>query len=168
MLGNTPDKLNYPRGIYVDANGVLYIVDRSNHRIQRWVPGNIHSPISLPFMLTLAFIVGAAVGTTIAGESTVAGAWSYQLNSPTTVMFDPYGSMYVMDAGNSRIQKWLPGMTYGMTVIAATMNSPFGMSFDLSGNIVIADTSNQRVVSYNTFCGTFSVVGNPISFVSSF
>ena len=94
----------------------------------------------------------------MAGETGVAGSWSYQLNSPTALMFDQYGFMYVLDAGNSRIQKWLPGMTYGTTVVAATMSTPWGISFDLLGNIVVADTSNQRVISYTTFCGKFHVL----------
>lgn len=93
------------------------------------------------------------MGTTIAGESTIAGSWSYQLNSPTSIMFDQYGFMYVLDSGNSRIQRWRPGMTYGVTVVAASMSSPTALSFDPSSNIIVADTSNQRIVSFNAFCG---------------
>lgn len=73
-------------------------------------------------------------------------------------MFDQYGFMYILDAGNSRIQQWLPGNNYGVTVIAATMSTPLGMTFDLSNNIVIADTSYQRIMSYNTFCGKYFVL----------
>lgn len=67
-------------------------------------------------------------------------------------MFDQYGYMYILDGGNSRIQKWFPGMTYGITVVSSSMSTPFGMTFDLSGNIIVADTSNQRIISFNTFC----------------
>lgn len=75
-------------------------------------------------------------------------------------MFDQYGYMYLLDAGNSRIQKWLPGMTYGVTVVASAMSTPLGMTFDLSNNIIVADTSYHRIISFNTFCRKF------LSFVS--
>lgn len=41
--GNTPDKLNGPWGIYVDSSNRIYIVDRVNHRVQRWTTGLSHS-----------------------------------------------------------------------------------------------------------------------------
>lgn len=109
------------------------MVDRGNHRVQRWAPG-------------------AAVGSTVAGESAVAGSWSYQLNSPTAISFDIHGFMYILDAGNNRIQRWLPGMTFGVTVVAATMGTPFGMTFDSSGSIVIADTSLHRIGQFALSC----------------
>ncbi len=34
--GSTPDKLNSPWGVYVDVNGTVYVVDRGNHRVQKW------------------------------------------------------------------------------------------------------------------------------------
>lgn len=41
--GTTPEKLNGPWGIYVSNNGTLYVVDRLNHRVQRWYPGKYFS-----------------------------------------------------------------------------------------------------------------------------
>ncbi len=37
--GSTPDKLSGPWGIYVSATSSVYIVDRNNHRVQRWDNG---------------------------------------------------------------------------------------------------------------------------------
>ncbi len=74
------------------------------------------------------------------------------LSSPTAIIFDPYGFMYVLDTGNSRVQKWYPGASYGTTVISATMSSPSGMKVDLLGNLVIADTSYQRILSFGLTC----------------
>lgn len=67
-------------------------------------------------------------------------------------MFDQYGYMYILDGGNSRIQKWLPGMTFGVTIISATMSTPLGMQFDFSNNLIMADTSNQRIISFSIIC----------------
>ncbi len=37
--GSTPDKLSGPWGIYVTTTSSVYIVDRNNHRVQRWDNG---------------------------------------------------------------------------------------------------------------------------------
>lgn len=34
--GATADKLNAPWGVYVDSNNAVYVVDRNNHRVQKW------------------------------------------------------------------------------------------------------------------------------------
>ncbi len=37
--GSTAAQLYYPWGIYVDSSQGIYIVDRSNHRVQYWPYG---------------------------------------------------------------------------------------------------------------------------------
>ena len=39
--GSTADKINAPWGIYVDSNNAMFIVDRGNHRVQRWASGTL-------------------------------------------------------------------------------------------------------------------------------
>ena len=72
----------------------------------------------------------------------------YQFTNPTGIAFDPYGFMYVLDTGNSRVQKWFPGAAYGTTVIATSMSTPYGIQFDNQGNLVITDTLNYRIISF--------------------
>lgn len=98
------------------------------------------------------FIKGALTGTTVAGSSANSGPYAYQFSSPTAITFDSYGYMYVLDTGNNRVQRWLPGATYGFTVAAASMSTPYGMRFGPLGNIVIADTFNHRIISYTLTC----------------
>lgn len=100
-------------------------------------------------------IIGATSGNTIAGESGVSGSWSYQFNLPTAMIFDQLQNMYVMDSGNNRIQKWTPGATYGITVVAATMSSPRGMKFSTTGSLVVADMSYHRIISFALMCRKF-------------
>lgn len=96
---------------------------------------------------------GAAVGITVAGDSAgSAGPFSYQLNSPTAILFDNFGFMFILDSGNSRIQKWFPGATFGTTVLAATMSAPSGMRLDLFGNLAVADTNYHRVQVFPVWC----------------
>ena len=92
----------------------------------------------------------------MAGESGISGQWSYQFNSPTSISFDSYGQMYILDTGNNRIQKWTLGMTYGITVVSTTLSNPLGMHWDFSNNFYLADTSNHRIVSFNLLCRKFS------------
>jgi len=96
--------------------------------------------------------VGSLSGTTVAGVTGTSGSYSYLFTSPTAITFDPYGYMYVLDAGNARVQRWLPGGSYGITVAASAMNSPNGMQIDRLGNIAIADTSYHRIISFGITC----------------
>lgn len=91
-------------------------------------------------------------GVTVAGSTSNAGPWAYQFSSPTSITFDQYGYMYVLDYNNDRIQKWLPGASFGVTVAATTMYNPFGMRFDRLSNIVVADTANHRILSFALIC----------------
>lgn len=91
-------------------------------------------------------------GTTVAGSSANSGPYAYQFSSPTAITFDPFGYMYILDTGNLRVQRWLPGAAYGITVISTSLNSPYGMKVGPSGNIVLADSGNHRVISFGLTC----------------
>lgn len=92
---------------------------------------------------------------TVAGESSVAGPFSYQLNGPTSITFDQYTNLYVLDANNNRIQRWSPGATYGITVVSASMNTPYGLKLDSYGNLYIAEYNNHRIAAFKMYCRKF-------------
>ncbi len=100
-------------------------------------------------------VVGSSVGITVAGSTSNPGVWSYQFNNPSAITFDQYGYMYVLDYSNSRVQKWYPGASYGVTVAASAMYNPYGLKFDRQSNIVIADTYYHRVISFALICCKF-------------
>ena len=89
---------------------------------------------------------------TVAGSNNDPGPWSYQFSSPTAITFDQLGYMYILDAGNSRVQRWIPGAPYGFTMIQTTMSSPRGMIIDRLGHLIIADTSYHRLISFGLTC----------------
>ncbi len=85
--GASSAQLNAPIQIIVDTNDYMYICERSNERITRWPPNSNYGEC-----------IAACTGTV--------GIASTQLNLPRSLAFDGYGSLYVNDNGNNRIQKF--------------------------------------------------------------
>ena len=73
-----------PTDVLLDADGYLFIVDSSNHRIIGSGPNGFRC---------------------LVGCSGPGGA-SNQLNNPTSFSFDSYGNIFVVDRDNSRIQRF--------------------------------------------------------------
>ena len=72
----------------IDPMGNLYVADRNNHRIQFFLNGQLN-------------------GTTIAGITSTSGNNSTTLSQPRSVKLDSQLNLYVADASNHRIQKFL-------------------------------------------------------------
>ena len=64
--------------------------------------------------------------------------------------------MYILDTGNSRIQRWVPGASYGTTVVSASMSNPYGLTMDRLNNLVVADCYQHRIVSFGVSCRKLS------------
>ena len=94
--------LNYPTGLYVDASGNVYVADQNNNRIQMFPAGSDSS----------------TVGVTVAGGLT-GGNGINQLSYPTSIYIHG-GDLYITDAGNARVQKWVPGAPYTSYVPSAS------------------------------------------------
>ena len=98
----------------------------------------------------------SASATTIAGSSSgVYGQGASQLFYPGWATFDATGNLYIADASNSRVQKWSPGATSGVTVAGASsgvsgsdashLNTPYSVYVDGSNNVYVADYNNNRI-----------------------
>ena len=94
--GNASNQLNDPADVTLDYENNLYIADRKNNRIQK-------------------YLLGSRNGTTVAGNSLYSSS-QYQLLNPARVILDPDRNLYVSDASNHRIQFCLPGATTATTV----------------------------------------------------
>lgn len=132
--GSASNMLAQPRAIFVDTNFDLYVADFANHRIQCFVPGQLNGvsragtgaagTITLQYPSGVVLdadgylfivdtnnhrIVGAGPNgfRCIVGCSGSAGSKEYQLNSPWTLAFDDNGNLFVADAYNDRIQKFM-------------------------------------------------------------
>ena len=134
VLGSSSTELYNPNGIYVDASFNLYVADCYNNRIQFFknsesnattvVSTGVSGTISLvlPTAITLDgngyyFIVDLGnhriVGSgpigfrCVAGCSGKNGSSSFQLSNPRSLAFDIAGNLFVADADNNRIQKFV-------------------------------------------------------------
>jgi len=94
--GSADNQLNLPYDIFLDYANNLYIADRDNNRIQK-------------------YLSGSSIGQRVAGNVT-AGSSSDKLNSPVRVLIDSNEDLYITDRANCRIQFWRKGASSGTTI----------------------------------------------------
>lgn len=139
QLGSEPGQLNAPKGLAVDAQGNLHVVDSLNHRVQvfsaegellgSWGkqgsgPGEFQEPW------------GIAVGTD--GRVYVADTWNHRIQ-----VFDAQGRFVAQwgvfgDSGG--LASGFPGVFFG----------PRDIAIDAQGNLYVADTGNKRIQKFDS------------------
>ncbi|HEY1527898.1 MAG TPA: NHL repeat-containing protein [Candidatus Angelobacter sp.] len=155
----TSASLNEPLGIALDGTGNLYISDFGDFRIRK--------------------VNAAGIITTVAGNGTSGfsgdggAATSAQLTSPTGLVTDSAGNVYLGDG--SRVRKidtsgiistiagnGIPGFTGdGGPAINAELGSVDGLALDKSGSLYINDGNNRiRKVDTHGIISTFAGTGN--------
>ena len=135
LPGNTSLSLWNNAGIRIVDNNTLYIADFYNHRVVVIQPGSTNA----------IAIIGSY------------GNASHQLNRPTDV-FVTSTSVYILDAGNYRVQMWPKNGNNGTTVAgtggfgsSASLTSfgySYGIYLDKYGYLYVCDQSNSRVLRY--------------------
>ena len=168
-------ELNSPQGIAVDTGAggpYVYIADTGNNRV-------------LAFRYATQLIPGAKADLILGqqdGFSTIAGGpgtgFSTGLSSPTGMVVDANGNLYVADSGNNRIVRYpspfaqqagyqYPDMVIGQPNLSTGTANPngikqnslmlnngsylgrSGLAIDSAGNLWAADIGNNRVLRYN-------------------
>ena len=149
--------LNFPRGIFVDPSGNLFIADTNNFRIRE-----VFGPNPPPGQTAGNIVTVAGNGTSgLSGDG--GPAINAQLSDARGVFVDQFGNLFVSDSSNDRIREVFganppPGQTVGNIVTvagggtggdggpatSAGLSSPRGNVFvDSNRNIFIPDTNNQ-------------------------
>ncbi|MFJ8470944.1 RICIN domain-containing protein [Kitasatospora sp. NPDC094011] len=138
-------QLNYPRGVFVDGTGTLYIADTDNHRIRKVAADGTISTVA---------------GTGTAGFSGDGGpAAKAQLDGPFWVVADGAGVLHIADYNNHRVRRVAADGTIGTVAGTGTagfggddgpagkaqLNRPHGLALDGAGTLYIADSLNHRV-----------------------
>ncbi len=95
--------------------------------------------------------------------SPVLSAASITISSPSGIVVDPAGDVFIADTGNNQIVEVTPqGIASVLTISGLTpaLSSPTGIAVDGSGNLYVADTGNSRVVEISP-AGAGSVISTP-------
>jgi tripartite motif-containing protein 71 len=131
--GQAKGQLNSPRGLAVDSQGSIYVVDLGNSRVNKYGPdGNYLATLGKP---------GPKNSTEKAGPK------PGEFNEPSGVAVNSKGEVFVADAWNGRIQRFdskgkflaeYGGPAYGFY-------SPRDVAVDGPGNIYVADTGRSRI-----------------------
>ncbi|MEZ5672096.1 MAG: NHL repeat-containing protein [Thiotrichaceae bacterium] len=142
----TKAQLNHPKRVTVSSTGIIYIVDKDNHRIRQIDSNGV-----------ITTIVGNNKG--YSGDN--GAATQAQLNSPSDVKIDGRGNLFIADTDNHRIRKvnaatgvitTVAGTSSGYSgdngpATAAQLNYPDSVAVDINqyGDLYIADTQNHRI-----------------------
>ncbi len=138
----TNARISSPLGLCLDTAGNLFFADSLNNRIRKVATTG-----------TITTVAGGGNG----GDG--GPATSAALGSPSGVVVDSSGNMFIADTGNSRIRKVNTSGTISTVVgtgtagysgdggaaTSAKINSPDGVAFDKFGNLLIVDTSNHCI-----------------------
>ncbi|MBS1585555.1 MAG: T9SS type A sorting domain-containing protein [Bacteroidetes bacterium] len=144
-------KLNNPIAVATDTFGNIFVVDYGNNRIRK---------------INAAGIISTVAGTGVVGHTGDGGpAIAATLDTPTCVVADPQGNLYIADRGNNCIRKvdtagiitnYAGSATgsYGFSgdggsATAALLAHPYGVALDQYGHLYIADEENQRIRMIN-------------------
>jgi tripartite motif-containing protein 71 len=146
-----------PVDIAVDAEGNFFVLDAGNNRVQMF--DNFSN-----FVLTLGSY-GSRKGDFSKPEAIA------EFSKPEAIAIDPEGSLFVVDTGNHRIQKFVwvdksacpecPARANGKRLKfhsswgslgsrSGDFKAPRDIAFDADGNSYVLDAGNQRVQSFDS------------------
>ena len=134
-----------PRGIALAPDGSLYITDPGNYKVRKVSPDGV---------------ITTFAGNGQSGDSGDGGpATQARLMSPSALAVGPDGSLYIVDAGASRVRRVAPdgiittvagNGQYDFTgdggpATSATLAYPYGVAVAPDGSLIIADSDNVRI-----------------------
>jgi tripartite motif-containing protein 71 len=135
-----PLEFNQPSGIWVNQNGIVYVADSFNHRIQ-----------------------------VFDSKGKFLKMWSHSFFGPKGIVGDNNGKIYVVDTGNHKIVVFDENGNFikefgGHGTSDGKFDEPIGCVFDSKGILYVADSNNNRIEKFDPnkksgdeFLGSFKV-----------
>ena len=171
IQGSSLDMLNAPHGIFVDINFDLYVADSENDRIQLFrlnqtngitVAGNGSLTVTIdlrwPISIVLdgdrnLFILDSGNGRIIRSDennhfycifgcSDEPDSTNDKLAYPTSMSFDSYGNIYIVDQNNHRVQK----------IMKIIFCRKFSLYFHILSNFNVSLLHRYCEICSNTIC----------------
>ena len=171
----TATELNFPAGVFVDAQGDVFIADTANSVIREVVA-------STGLIQTVAGTPGTAGYGGDGGPAT-----SANLSGPSAVFVDGSGNIFIADTDNSAIRE-VVASTGNIQTVAGTpttpcdaapagtsacgdgglatsayLNFPVAIAFDSAGDLFIADTFDYAIREVSKTTGNIQTVAGTIT-----
>jgi sugar lactone lactonase YvrE len=156
-------RFNSPSHLVVDARGIIYVADTSNHTIRKITPDGVVSTVA-----GVAGLRGYADG-----PGTIA-----RFNLPHGLTIDAAGNLYVGDVGNDAVRRITPDgivttLAGGPNVAGKVMTNANastakfnfgccggGLAIDADGNILVADRGSQTIRSVTSDGQVSTIAGS--------
>ena len=107
VVGNGSNRLYNPWGLALTYENTLYIADRFNNRVQKYLRGSLN-------------------GTTVAGQANATDCFSYQcLRQPSSIVLDDNENMFISEERNHRVVLWKKDATIGELAAGTGTSSIF-------------------------------------------
>lgn len=163
----TNARINAPENVFVDKDNNIFIADFGNHRIRK-VAAN-------------GGTISTVAGIGVSGFSGDGGqATAAAISSPTDVVVDNAGNIYLCATGNNRIRKVTTdgvintiagngNTTFngdGILATAAALSNPQSIALDSAGNVYIVDRGNSRIRKVTVSDGSISTLAGGSSGLS--
>jgi len=168
-LGDGPSEFREPRGVAASLQGVVYVADTGNRRLQvfdaageflaEWGEGVLGEPFDLAVGQDgRVYVVDAELDRVLvfSSEGRLEERWGegWGLFDPRGVDLDLEGNVYVVNTGANAIVKVSDGgqvlRSYGTTGDGpGALSQPTDVAVDDLGNLYIVDTENERIQVLN-------------------
>ncbi len=173
---NLSGYLNNASGLFVTANGEIYVGNGTNGRVVKWglnttnstlvmnapsscvslfvdINNTLYCSMESGHKIVKNFLDNNNTNTSLqmAGNG-IPGSSPNMLHSPKGIFVSTSFQLYVADCGNNRIQLFQFGNTNATTVAgngssgSTILNCPTGIILDADGYLFIADGNNHRII----------------------